>query len=236
MLELYLDFHDSSFIPFLMSISKYVDCLAVYSSFPLAINRFFRLYFPHLYKKVFSLRKMLFLLFLYDFAICIFLFVKISLNNNIYMEQGLNVVIMSSNIALSILILIKIHQMKKLVRNSTFEKALLSDLCRAAIVCLVQPMSNLFFLCMVIVLISLNPTIYSSPEDISSILISIYLYFSNFQVVVYEIFIVIDACMMLFVLKTYKGGMIFIWNRVSPWKIGAYNVKTTIVAINHVKK
>lgn len=209
------------FVTVFLSLSPYFNYLSVCSLLPLAVNRSFLLYFPILFEKIFSIFKMLLFLIIYDLLICSYVYVK-DFSQSFLVQQGLFLITMTSSIILSLCLLIKIKGMKKMANKSTLKKSILNDLFRAAILCLVQPIGLIIILIVIIAFLPVYEKMYSRESyEISPILLKGYLFYSNFYTEMYEIFVTIDACMMLLFLKSYRSGVRFIWNRVSPWKVQA---------------
>lgn len=217
------------FVNFFLSLIPYADYLSICSMLPLAINRFFRLYFPQLFEIMFTMPRMIIFIIFLDLIMIFYVYANNFFHKNAFIEQALIIIVMLLNTILSICILIKISKMKKLAKESIFQKNILNDLSRAAIVCLIQPICCFIYLGFISVFFVINVKIVSSSEDIPPFLFQIYVFYANFNVVFYELFLIIDTCSMLFVLKTYREGMVFLWNRLLPWKVKKKNERLTIV-------
>jgi hypothetical protein len=187
---------------------------------PLAINRFFRLYLPKSYGNFFGRFKMLLFLFIHDVFVCLFIYVKRIFKNNVIMEQVFMFLVMACSIVLSICILVKIHQMRKMAHGIGENSSTLNDLFRAALVCLIQPLCSLVYLIMVFGGISLFVQIDSlKVEDVPNLSVQIYVIYGNIYTLVYDLMVVVETSLLLIVLKTYRLEMLFILNKILPWKI-----------------
>lgn len=190
--------------------------------FPLVINRFIRLHLPSFYKKVNFLAIVVFLL-AYDIFILLFVYVKMlyqqsNPNLAVIMTQVLILVVMISSILFSILIFVKIHQMRKMAQG--LQGKTLNDLFRAAIVCLMQPIYCLIYLVIFLTgLYSFDAIKQNSAKatEISPVLVQIYLYYRFFYLIIQEFVILVEISMLLCVLRAYRSGMRHIWNRVCRW-------------------
>jgi hypothetical protein len=222
------------FVQFFLSLFNYISHLSICSFLPLAINRFSQLYFPKFLEKLFnSAFRIIVFLILYDLIILSYLIIIYILLHISFMEQALIVFVMFLTIILSIFLLIKIHLMKKLAKKSTFEMDVLNDLYRAAMVCLIQSISSLLYLSIVLLYLIASSRV-RSPKfflEASKFWLEIYLIYNHFAAVFYLGLFIVDSCLMLFVLKTYRRGFIVMWNRIVPKSM---YVKTTQTQANNI--
>lgn len=195
----------------------YVNRVSIGSLLPLAMNRFFRLYFPKVYEKYLGGVKIFVFIFIIDLLLCLYAFLQVLLSYSMTLELIYNLFIMISSIALSVLLLIKLRQMNKLAQESTFNYHILKDLKRAGIVCCTQAVAFLIYLSIVSITQSFYITVYTKPRsEIPNILIAIVLVVNPFYTVLYMLWMLLDTCLFLFVLKTYRNGLAHIVKMILP--------------------
>lgn len=205
----------TEFITFLLRVFTYVHRLSLTSMLPLAINRFFKLYFPKL-DDFLNNRKGFLLLFAYDALISLYTYLRLLYGNNIYMDFANMFLLMFLSIIVSIFVLIKINHMRKMAQGIIMETTILSDVYRAAIICIIHPLFMLIFFLFISVGYLFNISIHSvqSPQKIPHVFVITYLFYQKSYYVLYEIFMLIDTCMLLFMLKSYRKNLFFILSKI----------------------
>lgn len=204
--------------PYMIIPYRYVNRMSIGSLLPLAINRFSRLYFSRSYEKLFGGLKILIFLFLYDVLLCLYAYLQKISNDSTSLEIVYNLTIMSLSIICSVLIFIKIRFMNKLARESTFENGVLKDLQRAALVCFIQGISFLIYFSEDTLVQLLYLKIYDKPiDEVPKIWIQIVLVGYQFFTVMYMFWMLLDACLLLFILKTYRMGFMHILKKTFPF-------------------
>uniref|UniRef100_A0A914DVQ6 Serpentine receptor class gamma n=1 Tax=Acrobeloides nanus TaxID=290746 RepID=A0A914DVQ6_9BILA len=206
----------------------YINRMSIGSLLPLAINRFFRLYFDHYYDRFFGGFKLFIFLFGYDLVLCIYAHIQTLFPYNNNLEIAFCVSIMSLSIVMAIGILFKIRQMNKLAKKS-IDTSTLKDLQRAAIVCFVQGIA----LCIYFSLVSISQSFYlrivTQPNETPNILFRIVLVLYPFYTFMYLTSMLIDAILLLLVLKTYRTSLIGMLK-----KIPYINKKKSVILVSSV--
>lgn len=199
------------YISTLYIIIDYAIYLAVNSIFPLAFSRFFFLYFPHCYEKIFTKRYIFVWILCYDLIIWGIIFFQNDNTNNIY-NLIISFFLLSCTIFCSILIVIKIRRMKKLVQNNPNLQSY-RDLNRAAFICIFQALIiSLHLLNSVYCLIFLNYIQYDKYL-FDSFFVG-YIVLNPLQYPLYYTFVIIDSVMTMVVLKSYRAIFVRIYRKV----------------------
>lgn len=181
--------------------------LTVNSIFPLAFTRFFRLYFPFYYEKLFTKKTLLPWMLSYDLLILIFIMTEIVSQIHI-ISMILSSAVFLFNLVCSILIFIKIHGMMKLVADNA-QLSTLSDLRRAAIICIFQTEVVSFNLFTTFYFHLFLTYLFPNVEDMGWLetLMYIHLAFSRLKNSIYQFFVIVDTCVTLFVLRSYRNSI-----------------------------
>uniref|UniRef100_A0A914P4A0 G-protein coupled receptors family 1 profile domain-containing protein n=1 Tax=Panagrolaimus davidi TaxID=227884 RepID=A0A914P4A0_9BILA len=139
----------------------------------------------------------------------------ITIKQNALMEIVIMMPLMAISILLSLLIFEKIRRMKILASEGSTESNTLNDIRRAAFVCVVQPLGFIVYNILIFIGESIYIQISSMPPvDVPDSSVKSYLIISTFYPFVYLAAMLVDTFLMLFSLKTYRRGVILIWNNI----------------------
>lgn len=217
---------------FLLSLS---EDLAQNSIFPLAITRFLIMYFQGFYNKFFTKKTLLFWMLLYDFVLSsLFSIYYFSASKTLFMLIIYLIILLGSFLC-TILVFIKINNMRKLAKSSSDFP--LSDINRAAFICIFQATINLLLLSSVF--FTRIYSLFFWPQGISdegNISYSIYmiLYISNLTL--YQFSVILYTVTTLLILKSYRNSLIracsYLFN-VQTWRnISDFSINPRVVKVS----
>lgn len=204
---IYLDSENSAM---LTTMVNFALNLAVNSIFPLAFTRFLCLYFEDYYKKIFK-RKLLFPIFLAYDLFMLTLFYIDSLEDDNMIMLIIDLLLLIGNLLCSTCVFLKIRSMMKLVDSSS-QFSTLNDLKRAAFVvtfqsCLVSiHLATTFF-------VSLFQISLRFDENLFNSLFELYIISAQAQFPLYQIIVIFDTFVILFVLRSYRTAMMKIYKK-----------------------
>lgn len=182
---------------------NFLKNLSYISCFPIALNRFAHFYFPNSYKSHHNTKNLFVFIVLFDFVMLIFNFMtRATIFYILYIIFILLILFLS--IILSVLIFRKIYCSTKFLQSSTFTNTL-QDARRASIYCLVEATLR-----SIILFMYLYNTIFAScfilirATRSFNVWLSLYLLFTGLLEVFFQIILIVDSLMVLFLLKTYR--------------------------------
>jgi uncharacterized membrane protein (DUF485 family) len=151
-------------------------------------------------EKIFTTLNMIFFLIVYDFLIAVLVYVKdVILNNNVYMDLIMMIFFVIITSCLTLCMFINIYRMRKTAHGNVNETKILNDLSRAAVVCCIQPILPLLNLLNVLIVLFTQTKLYSVPIlEIPDATIIVFLIYTNTFVLIYEVYVFLDACVILF--------------------------------------
>lgn len=198
--DLYLIFPVLEKIYAIRLVKAYLQSLSCVSIFPLACSRLVFLYFPNFYEKFVTRKTLIFWILSYNLVVI----GLILLSNVIHPLYHYSIVLIMLTFIFSFFIFFKIYQMMKMLGPNSRVNTL-EDLHRAAIICLVQAGTFSIYL-----IVNLYIHYYQSVGGAEKygLFWTLYLTFYKINDVFYKFFVVIDICMTLFILKTYRNALI----------------------------
>uniref|UniRef100_A0A914DWC8 G-protein coupled receptors family 1 profile domain-containing protein n=1 Tax=Acrobeloides nanus TaxID=290746 RepID=A0A914DWC8_9BILA len=214
--------------------------IAVNSLFPLAFTRFFYLYFPHLYDKIFTKKTLLPWTLAYD-ATIVGLY-SLGVFTSEYICCVVNFGVIFGTILCVSLVILKIRNMMKMVEGSKLNT--LSDLRKAALLCIFQAsvlslhastlLYTQFYTGFVHPVLEelqhgspldqnpLPPTLSNIPP--SRTMLFTFLILDNWRYTLYQLYVIIDTFMTLFVLRSYRHTLKHVclnaWDKVQVFLFG----------------
>lgn len=208
----------------------YLGYLAMLSLFPLSVHRFCSLYFPNFYDN-FLAKKLGLLIFLlgYDFCIVGLFYINNKIGTST-LEGVIKFVLMFLELSLSILLYLKIKEMIKMVSNTSNLKTM-EDLYRVSIVCALQALFYTSYL-----LIAVLGDIFFNIIKRDAWYVRYYLVFFVYLLCWYELVLILDSCLILFMLKSYRLVLIsfleYFWQKVRGFYNRYGNGQSTVTIIN----
>lgn len=206
------------------SVTVYVMFLAGASMFPLALNRCCFLYFSHFYERVFKKQAILLFIIGYDVSVCIFYFISRQLPWD-WMEAGGEFLLMFLDFVVSIFLYIKIRKMISLasITSAEVKNVIVDDLYRVSILCTLQALFYIAFL-----FLMLMANIFYNMLFIRTYLITFV-----YQLVFYELVLIVDSSLLLFMLKSYRNELKRFW-QIACEKVLVFFGKSNVHTISGV--
>lgn len=177
----------------------FIRDLAPFSIFPLALTRFFYLYSPELYKKIFSKKTLFCWIIGYDVILILLIYTYY------YFEKTLslfiiNFVILIGTFSCSFFVLLKIRQMMKLVSHNT-ELSTLDDLRRAAFLCVFQACFYTIYMISILYYRFYYLLLNNGEQDLLYLLLRVINTLGN---PIYLSFVILDSLVPMILLKSYR--------------------------------
>lgn len=200
----FTNFGDDSFIKIIQLFSLN---LAAVSIFPLAFTRFFLLYFPQRYEKIFTKKTLIPWLLGYDLAMIGVFTIDNSFDSSIILPIFC-LIILFITICCSVLIFMQIKKMMNLVgHESRFDT--FNDLRKAAFICIFQTCIISLFLITTFYLHLYSNVIdpLIDEESMSMTMWDIFIILTELQYSIYQLFAIIDTLVTLLVLRSYRNAL-----------------------------
>lgn len=193
-----------NFVPnsdLLWTLLAYILNLSVISIFPLAFTRFFFLYYRFVYIKIFTKKTIFVWILAFDLVMIGLLYIDSFISTHLLSLIVCPILILAT-IFCSFLIFLKIRNMSKLVQNQ-HNYSSYSDLQRAAFVCIWQSsIISIHLANSVFCQIFLN---YLKSDVVTfNLFFGVYMVVNPLQYPMYQLFIIMDSFITLFLLKSYR--------------------------------
>lgn len=198
-------FRESTYFFKIQNVYTYIDYtinVAVNSIFPLAFTRFLFLYYEKSYSRLFKKRYLIFWILGYDLAIFGVDYFKYTYNISDYLKLFIGFFLLICTIVFSCLILYKLRQMRKLFDKGENFKSY-KDLNRTVFIFIFQAciislhLLNAIFCVLFTMYISIDPFWFEA-------LFPVYMFCNPLQYPLYYFFVIVDSCMTMVVLRSYR--------------------------------
>lgn len=210
----------------------FIGNLAVNSILLLSFNRFYFFYFKNSHQFLFNSKMIFLIILLYD--ICIGIILVFISSREDFLEYFIVSLVFIMYLIFPCLIIVRIRKTLKSI-SKTKAKALtntLHDLRKAAVVCIFQAfMFSFFLICSFILefLLSRFPNNYSYGNTKDNFyLIKITCFLKYFHRLIFEIFFIIDSCLILFILKAYRIILIGKCKKLKNYFQRKFSIKPSI--------
>lgn len=154
---------------------------------------------------------------MFDALVILWVWVELFENYNADIEIAFTVLVILPTLILSIMIFVKIQKMKAVTKGNLYEKNIMKDLHRAAIVCCCQPLCFTIYLVMIIFGEWVH--VRTGYDDSPLLLFQFYIFISPNYSIVMMLCILFDSLLIMLVLKTYRSSLRYIARKVCPCQV-----------------
>lgn len=195
-------FPEFSESPILLKPLFFLVFLSKNSIFPLAFTRLLFLYRRKLYKKMFTVKKLAMWLLGYDCFMLFLFYLGSPENRGAFFTVILNLFLLFSTILCSIFIFIKVNKMMKFVEIS-LQLCTYNDLRRATFICLFQTFLNSIHMVSNLYTYLFVSRLKNDQYLFDKLYVS-YIILASLNFPIFQLFMILDSLMSMFVLRSYR--------------------------------